>query len=359
MTGSFDKKIVLLATGGTIAGLAADPGDNVGYVAGQLGVEQLLQALPRDGRARLQLLGEQVAQLDSKDMSCATWAALALRCRFWLDDPQVGAIVVIHGTDTLEETAYFLHLLLTNSGGCGKALVLTGAMRPASALAPDGPQNMLDALVVAADQRACGVLVAFAGLVHAAPDVYKLHPYRLDAFSSGESGPLGVVEEGGLRLLHAPVTGTEASLSGAACSGNRPGDGWRDWMRPGRVWPRVEIVTSHAAADGWLVDAMCAAGATAHDSPLRGIVVAGTGNGTVHQALEAALLRARTAGIEVRRTSRCAGSRMVANPSAALPDAGGLSPVKARIALMLELMARDDTARSAAGDADERVRPAP
>src|SRR5690606_34360966 len=109
----------------------------------------------------------------------------------------------------------------------------------------------LDALVVAADRRARGVMVAFAGQVHAATDVYKLHPYRIDAFSSGEPGPLGVVEEGRLRLLHEPAAGAETSLPPAARSARRPVDCWRDWMRPGHVWPRVEIVSSHAAADGW------------------------------------------------------------------------------------------------------------
>lgn len=355
MTGSFDKKIMLLATGGTIAGLAGDARDNVAYTAAQLGVEQLLQALPQQGQLQVQLLGEQVAQLDSKDMSAAAWSALALRCRFWLDEPQVCGIVVTHGTDTMEETAYFLHLLLAQGGGCAKPLVLTGAMRPASALAPDGPQNMLDALAVAADRRAHGVLVAFAGQVHEATDVYKLHPYRLDAFSSGEAGPLGVVEEGRLRLLHDRAASAEAVRAVADRSGERAADRWRDWMRPGRVWPRVEIVTSHACADGWLVDTMRAGAATRGD-PLRGIVVAGTGNASVHHALESALVRAQAAGVEVRRASRCSGSRMVANPGAVLPDAAGLSPVKARIALMLELLARDE---AAPGGADDRLRPAP
>ncbi|MCB2030396.1 MAG: hypothetical protein KDH18_17995, partial [Rhodoferax sp.] len=109
-------------------------------------------------------------------------------------------------------------------------------------------------------------------------------------------------------------------------------------------------------ADGWLVEAMLAS-AQAQGETLRGLVVAGTGNGSVHQGLEAALLRAQAAGVEVRRASRCAGSRMVANPAARLPDGGGLSPVKARIALMLELLARDVVgAADAAGPA---FRPAP
>ena len=355
MNPSFDKKIVILATGGTIAGRAADARDNVAYSAAQVGVDQLLSALPSEGVPDVQLAGEQVAQVDSKDMSTAVWWSLLLRCRFWLDDPQVCGIVVTHGTDTMEETAYFLHGMLALAGGCAKPVVLTGAMRPASALVPDGPQNMLDAVVVAADGRAAGVSVVFAGQVHGAREVHKWHPYRLDAFSSGESGPVGVVEEGRLRLLHGPA-GDDGADGLAARAVAVPAGHWLDLARTDRSWPRVEIVTSHAAADGWLVEAMLAS-AQAQGETLRGLVVAGTGNGSVHQGLEAALLRAQAAGVEVRRASRCAGSRMVANPAARLPDGGGLSPVKARIALMLELLARDVVgAADAAGPA---FRPAP
>lgn len=344
----FDKKIVLLATGGTIAGLARDARDNVAYTAAQVGVDQLLLALPHDRLPQLQLVGEQVAQLDSKDMSTAVWSTLALRCRFWLGDPQVRGIVVTHGTDTMEETAYFLHRMMEMTGGCTKPLVMTGAMRPASALVPDGPQNMLDALAVATDGRACGVSVVFAGQVHGAIDVHKLHPYRLDAFSSGEAGPIAMVEEGRLRLLHGTVADSDPARPDAAASGTHV-DRWSDLLRAQRSWPRVEIVSSHAAADGWLVEAMLA-GAAALGDPVRGIVVAGTGNGSVHQVLEAALVRARGAGVEVRRASRCSGSRTVTNPAAKLPDSDGLSPVKARIALMLELLARDEAAPAAATD---------
>lgn len=335
----FDKKIVVLGTGGTIAGLSEDAYDTVSYRAGEIGIGQLLQALPQNDQreeSSVGLLAEQVAQLDSKDMSVAAWSALALRCRFWLDDPSVAGLVITHGTDTMEETAYFLHCVLYRSGGCHKPVILTGAMRPASALTPDGPQNLRDALMVAADHRVAGVGVVFAGLLHGARDVVKQHPYRLDAFSSAQVGPVGAVEDGRLRLFHGVPNVPDAIESDGL---GPPGwHAWRSWMRPGSAWPRVEIVTSHAGADGQLVDALVA-GAQAQGRPLDGIVVAGTGNGSVHQSLERALLRAQADGIVVRRASRCAGSDMVANPAAVLLDAGGLSPVKARIALMLELLA--------------------
>lgn len=342
MAPSFEKKVVVLGTGGTIAGMAQDAHDTVGYRAGQIGIAQLLLALPPQDQAdgtSVSLLAEQVAQLDSKDMSVDAWSTLALRCRFWLDDPAVAGVVVTHGTDTMEETAFFLHCVLGCSGVCDKPVVLTGAMRPASALAPDGPQNLCDAVTVAADPRLPGVWVVFAGLLHGARDVVKLHPYRLDAFSSAQAGPVGAVEDGRLHLFYGvPISPQAVPPMGGLLSAGWPA--WRSWMQPGAIWPRVEIVTSHATADGQLVDALVA-GALAQGRPVRGLVVAGTGNGSVHQSLELALLRAQADGIVVRRASRCAGSSMVPNPAAALPDADGLSPVKARIVLTLELLAAD------------------
>ncbi len=320
------KKLVVLGTGGTIAGLSGDAHDNVGYKAAQVGVEQLLQALPSTRRPQATLVSEQLAQVDSKDMVHDVWQRLAQRCADWLADPQVMGIVVTHGTDTMEETAFFLHLALAACGVADKPVVLTGAMRPASSLTPDGPQNLLDALVVAADPMARGVLVVFAGNVHGAVEVQKVHPYRPDAFHSGDTGVLGRVEEGVASWVRlpapAPVIDADADR--------------RRLVADAANWPRVEILTSHAGADGGWVDAMLAA---EPQSRPRGLVVAGTGNASVHQALEAALLRAQAQGVSVWRASRCGNGHTVAQPAAALPDAGGLSPVKARIALMWQLMA--------------------
>ncbi len=205
MNVSFPQKLVVLGTGGTIAGLAQDKHDNVGYKAAQVGVDQLVAALPKDGRVPATLVSEQVAQVDSKDMDLALWQRLAQRCAFWLSDPQVKGIVVTHGTDTMEETAYFLHAVLARDGCSDKPVVLTGAMRPASALAPDGPQNMLDALVVASDPIARGVMVVFSGNIHGAVDVQKVHGYRQDAFESGEAGVLGWVQEGAATWVRLPL----------------------------------------------------------------------------------------------------------------------------------------------------------
>jgi L-asparaginase len=186
----------------------------------------------------------------------------------------VQGVVITHGTDTMEETAYFLHALLGAAGAQAKPVVITGAMRPASALSPDGPQNMLDALAVAGHPGACGVVVAMAGKVFSAVEVQKVHPYRRDAFDACDAGVLGYVEEGRVRMVR-----TWPAPDGYCL---------QQWPRgiADTPWPRVEIITSHAGAGGALVDALLADGSAGTD-PLRGLVVAGTGNGTVHRALEA------------------------------------------------------------------------
>ena len=296
-----------------MAGTAADPADNLGYRAGQLPIATVLASVPalRD----VPLESEEIARIDSKDMSFAVWRTLAQRCSQLLARPDVTGIVIGHGTDTLEETAFFLQSVL----GPAKPVVITCAMRPATAIAPDGPQNLVDAVAVALAPGARGVVAVCAGTVHAAQDVAKQHTYRLDAFTSGDAGPIGYVEERALRLVRpwpadAPCGTTLERVLGAA------------------RWPRVEIVMSHAGADGAVVEALAAQG-------VEGLVVSATGNGSVHAGLEAALVRAQERGVKVVRASRCAQGRVQDTPHDRLPHAGGLSPVKARIALLLQLLA--------------------
>jgi len=311
------QKIVVLGTGGTIAGTAAQAGDNIGYTAAQVGVEQLLAAVPGLAeRAGGVLVTEQVAQIDSKDMDCDVWRALALRCAHHLQDPGVRGLVVTHGTDTLEETAWFLHTVLDTR----KPVVLTCAMRPATALTPDGPQNLLDAVAAVQAPGTAGVLAVAAGEVHGARHVQKVHPYRVNAFSSGDAGPLGWVEEGRVRWAQ----NQPPALTGQALVAIEN-------VASVTEWPAVEIVTSHAGASGRVVDALVREG-------VRGLVVACTGNGTIHHALEAALLRADAAGVKVVRSTRCPEGQVLPKPGDRWPDSGGLSPVKARVALMLDLL---------------------
>lgn len=310
------QKIMVLGTGGTIAGRAARAGDNLGYRAGEQSVQDLLARLGALALPAQHLLeAEQVAQIDSKDVDFSFWTALHARCSVHLADEEVAGIVVTHGTDTLEETAWILARTLQ----AHKPVVLTCAMRPTTALSPDGPQNLSDALSLACHAQAVGVSVVCAGVVHAPRHVQKIHPYRLDAFGSGDAGPAGWMEEGRLRLAH-PWAGE-----------SEPPDARILLPAEDAHWPWVEIVHSHAGAGSRQVDALLQAG-------VRGLVVAATGNGTLHHALEAALQVAQRAGVAVRVATRCPFGQIVGSPNHGLPTSQGLTPVKARISLMLELL---------------------
>lgn len=321
-----ERRVIVLGTGGTIAGRAGTASDNIGYTAGEVGVADLLQGI--DAPPGIGLEAEQVSQVDSKDMGFAIWRTLAQRCAHWLAEPDVAGIVITHGTDTLEETAFFLQSVLAPS----KPVVLTCAMRPASALAPDGPQNVRDAIVVAATPKACGVVAVCAGTVHGALEVRKVHTYRLDAFDSGDAGPLAYVEEGTVRQLRCwPAADSAARIV-------------FDRIAGAAAWPRVEILASHAEARGTLVDALLDERRRGAVEPVQGIVLAATGNGTLHHALEAAALRAQAEGVAVVRATRCAEGRILPRSDQSLRDAGALSPFKARIALMLELLSAGPSA---------------
>ena len=323
-------RVVVLGTGGTIAGAAASATDNVGYAAAQRSVQSLLAAVPALGRFDIE--AEQVAQVDSKDMDHAVWAALARRCAVHLARPEVAGLVVTHGTDTLEETAWLLHRVLGPDGGSAKPVVLTAAMRPATSLQADGPQNLLDAVTVAAEPGARGVVVAIAGQVWAGAEVRKVHTWCLEAFAAGDAGPLALLREGRVQALRSWPQGPA------------PGSAWpaapapADLPEADEAWPWVEIVTSHGGARPRAVAGWCAAG-------VRGLVVAATGNGSVHSALEHALAAAASRGVPVLRASRCAAGGIVqaqgAGQSApALESAQHLTPAQARVELMLRLLAQ-------------------
>jgi L-asparaginase len=325
--------IGVLGTGGTIAG-ESESVDALGYRSAARPIAQLLEGFSAAGA---QLESEQVAQLDSKDMNFATWHLLATRIAHHLARAEVAGLVVTHGTDTLEETAYFLQRVLAPA----KPVVLTAAMRPATSRQADGPQNLRDAITLAGLTGASGVLVVVAGNVHGARDVRKVHPYRLDAFGSGDAGVLGRIEAGRLRLFRAWPAGAAFGLSRLPTASG--------------AWPVVDIVTSHVGARARTVEALC-------DSGAHGIVVATTGNGTVHHELESALFAAQARGIAVVRSTRCLDGTIVEDDEAdddperrepaadaageepdenrsRLPSAGDLTPVKARIDLILRLIA--------------------
>jgi len=325
--------IVFLGTGGTIAGSASSAQDNLSYASGRVALGDLLAALPglSECLGGCDRLHEQVFQEDSKDLDPSHWQALAARVVHYLGSPSVRGVVLTHGTDTLEETAFFLARALPASLLAAKPVVMTCAMRPATSFSPDGPQNLRDAAVVSRTQGAHGVMLVCQGQVFDGAQVQKNHPYQLNPFDTGDYGLVGVVEETHLRLLG----GWPRPLPSRAVrtlAGKPDSD---------RAFPRVEIVFNHNGADGAMVRALCAPPAPG-DPPLQGIVLAGTGNGTVHRGLEAALWQAQSQGVTVVRTTRCARGRVLARG-----DGRGqefpileLSPVKARIELMLQLAPR-------------------
>jgi len=351
--------LVILGTGGTIAGRASNANDNIGYTAAQVTVAQLIADVP--GLQSLALHTEQVAQLDSKDMAFTVWQTLLGRVVHFLAHDDVKAIVITHGTDTLEETAFFLHAALADSGLLTKPVVLTCAMRPATSQSPDGPQNLLDAVTVARDSACSGVTVVCAGAIHGAVAVQKMHCYQLDAFSSGEIGALGWVEEGQVRWAKEIAQNKLTAQSGLASIAIKK-------LVTAERWPRVEIVFNHTGADGRWVDLLLKErvlnlaltlplGEAQQLDLLEGLVVAGTGNGTVHVDLLAALSRAEASGVHVWRTSRCAFGQIVGaqvtpelrssqqsnlTKGDKLPSASRLSPVKARIAMVLALLNKAD-----------------
>ncbi|WP_420997210.1 asparaginase [Cupriavidus sp. 30B13] len=310
------RRVVVLATGGTIAGSSSNPASSAKYQAATVPVTALLGAVPALGEvARIE--AEQVAQVDSKDMSFALWSKLVERIRFWSAQPDVAGIVVTHGTDTLEETAMVLHL------ACPATLpvVLTAAMRPSTSLSADGPLNLLDAVRVAshAESAGKGVLVVINQEIHAARDAVKAHAAAVNAFASPLGGPIGYVQDDFVCFTRAPMRLPAVP------------------MPVPRAWPQVEIVASYAQPGRVMVDALAAAG-------VDGLVVAAAGNGSIHQSLAEALAEAAAGGVAVVRSSRT-GAGHVAIPAPPRPaagmfvSAGDLNPYKARVLLLLALAA--------------------
>jgi L-asparaginase len=318
-------RVAVLATGGTIAGAAPDATNTSGYQAGVVGVGQLLAAVPSLATVA-NVQAEQVASVDSKDMTLALWTTLAQRVNDLLRSDTVDGIVITHGTDTLEETAYLLHLTVKSD----KPVVLTAAMRPSSALSADGPLNLLNAVTVAGNAQAKGqgVLVAFNNRIHSARDVVKTSTYAVDAFQSPEIGALGWVQDGRVefqrRVVRPHTTATPFSIDSI-----------------GAGWPVVEIIASYAGASRIAVDALVAAG-------VRGIVVAGTGNGSIHASVQTALADAAAKGVAIVRSSRVGSGHVMRNGAASddalgFVTAGALNPYKARVLLMLALAAGHTT----------------
>jgi L-asparaginase len=316
-------RVIVLATGGTIAGAQA-PAPRRGYRPAIFSIDALIEAAPGI-RSLASLRTEQVASIGSQDMGEEVWRALAHRAQRAQDDPSVAGVVVTHGTDTMEETAYFLNLVLRGA----KPVVLVGAMRPATAISADGPMNLYNAVATAADPRAWGrgVLVVANDEIHYAREVSKTNTTLIGTFRSTQRGLAGLVSGGRIHFYGEPE---RRQTRGGSFALPRRG-----------ALPRVDIVYAHAGMGPELIEAAARAGA-------RGIVVAGMGNGNLAAPALAAAAAAARAGIAVVRSSRTGGGIVERNVEVD-DDANGLiaavelNPQKARILLMLGLTRTRDT----------------
>ena len=313
------QKIVVLGTGGTIAGRLLPDGDS--YQAGAMQLAALLV-----GRDTLELLD--VAQVDSKDMNLPVWRDLLAALTAALARPDVQGVLVTHGTDTVEDTAWLVEALF---GGAGKPIVFTCAMRPADHLAPDGPGNLADALAVLRDPEAArrGVLLVCAGQVHAARQVRKAKAWALDAFTSDSAGPEAWVHEGRVRWraqqagdLAADWPEDALRLTPQAATRARQGVLSQDW-------PWVEVVTASALASSRVLPALLQAG-------VEGVVIAATGAGTVHRALLDAI--AAHPGLPVVVACGCDLAGMPVQASELRSTS--LSPRKARVSMALQVLSQ-------------------
>jgi L-asparaginase len=312
--------IRLLATGGTIAGAQNAAG---GYAAAVMSGDELLAAVPQLANlARIE--PEQVARLGSQDMDEAVWVKLAARAQAVLDEPATAGVVITHGTDTMEETAYFLNLVLRTT----KPVVLVGAMRPATAISPDGPMNLYNAVAVAADPAAVGrgVLVVANDEVHFAREVAKTNTTQVGTFKSLNRGLAGLVHRGRIHFFGPTVRRHTADSEFAPLGGT--------------ALPRVDILHAHAGMRRDLIDAAVAAG-------VRGLVIAGVGAGNLPAGARAACRDAVGAGVAIVRSSRTGGG--VVERNVEIDDDGlgflvaeELNPQKARVLLMLGLTRSTD-----------------
>ena len=314
--------IVVLATGGTIAGAAASD-VQAGYTSGQVGVEQLLAAVPQ-AKKLATLRGEQISNIGSQDMNDEVWLKLGRRVNELAAMSNVAGIVITHGTDTIEETAYFLNLIVKSN----KPVVLTAAMRPSTALSADGPLNFYNAVAVAANKEAVGrgVLVVVNDWIHGASSLTKTSTTAVQTFMSPVRGLIGTVAYGNAEFYRGPVgrntVDSDFSLDGVT------------------ALPRVDIIMAYENMDGALIDAAAAAGA-------KGIVIAGVGNGNLTAAAVKALSAQAKKGIVCVRSSRVV-TGLVGRNVELDDDALGfvasmeLNPQKARVLLRLALTKTTD-----------------
>jgi len=298
-------RVTIVATGGTIANSPA----------GRMAVDAFLEQIP--GLADVaEIRIRDYARIASSDMSPQNWIEIAALITDELaEHPETDGVVVTHGSNTSEETAYFLNLVLDTD----KPVVIVGAQRQRTTLSEDGSRNLYDAVRVAAhpDARGRGVLLVVNETIHAARDVTKTISYRMETWNSGDLGALGLVDTDRIRFYRTP-TSRHTVTSELRIDG----------ITSAEELPRVDIVYTYAGAGPELIEASVAAGA-------RGIVVAGFPTGSPSPGMIPALEAAEADGIAVVMSHRGGRGRIQTNRP--FTSADNLTPQKARILLMLAL----------------------
>jgi len=316
--------IRIIGTGGTIASSGDSTTMTVGYTNANIAIESVINSVP-ELKNVANVTGEQFVQIASFNMTNDIWLKLGKRVNELLASPDVDGIVITHGTDTIEETAYFLNLVVKSD----KPVVIVGAMRPATAMSADGPINLYNAVVLAGSKEAKGkgVLITLNDTINGARETTKTSTFLADTFKAEELGALGYIQENKAQFYRQSVrrhtTNSEFDISKLT------------------ELPKVDIVYGYADNNRLAVDAFAQNGA-------KGIVSAGTGNGSFSDALLAGMIDARQANIIIVRSSRT-GDGMVARNGEVEDDkydfvvADNLNPQKARILLMLALTKTTDT----------------
>lgn len=314
--------VYILATGGTIAGQGVSS-TQTNYHAGGVAIQTLIDAVPAMTEIA-NITGEQVVNIGSQDMTVDVWLTLAGRINELLQRDDVDGIVVTHGTDTMEETAYFLNLTVKSN----KPVVLTGAMRASTALSADGPLNLYNAVVTAAapESKDKGVLIVMNGIILDAHGTVKMNTVDVQTFQAPNSGPLGYI-------FNSKVFYNDITLKKHTTQSVFDVKGLKEL-------PKVGIVYSYAGIDADVMDPIL-------NNGYKGVVHAGLGNGNYHKNVFPQLLKAREKGILVVRSSRVpTGPTTLDNE---VDDAAykfvasyELNPQKARVLLMLALTKTDD-----------------
>ena len=315
-------RVVIVATGGTIAG-AAESTTAAGYKSGAVAVDTLIAAVPQM-KTFADVRGVQIASVGSQDMNDEIWLKLAAEVNRQLAQPDVDGVAITHGTDTMEETAYFLNLVVKSD----KPVVLTGSMRPSTSLSADGPLNIYNAVGVASDPRAKGrgVLVVANDDIHGARAITKRHTTDVQTFVSPEAGLIGVCLFDNRDFIRMPA---RAHTSATPFT-----------VAVGQTLPRVDIIYAHAGMSPDLIDAAAANGA-------KGLVIAGVGDGNMTTPALEAMGRAIKKGVVVVRSTRV-GEGVVRRNIEVSDDKLGtvasmdLVPSKARVLLKLALTQTSD-----------------